>query len=200
MPSFFADHPILFAWIILPVLIFTARTADMTLSTLRIVSIAQGRRALAPLIGFVESLIWLLVISQVLQHLENPLCVVAYAGGFAAGNLVGLHLEQRLAFGMRLLRVILREGADQLVEALRRADFGVTAADGEGQEGPVRILFTLVRRRDLPRVLEMVRAHNPRAFFTIEDVRQAGEGFFPSLDPLPWPWGWMPWRSLRKSG
>ena len=199
MTSLLTDHPTFFAWVVLPILIFTARTADMTLSTLRIVSLAQGRRVLAPLIGFVESLIWLLVISQVLQHLANPLCVVAYAGGFATGNLVGLHLEQRLAFGMRLLRVILRDGADELVQNLRRAGFGVTVAAGEGLQGPVRILFTLVRRRDLGRALERVRAHSPRAFFTIEDVRQAGE-VLPAFDPLPWPWGWMPWRSLRHRG
>ncbi len=200
MPSFLADHPNLFAWVVLPILIFLARSGDVTLSTLRIVSIAQGRRVLAPVIGFCESLIWLLVISQVLQHLENPLCVVAYAGGFAAGNAMGLHLEQRLAFGMRLLRVIVREDADALTEALRKADFGVTVVGGEGAQGQVSILFTLVRRRDLMRATELVRAHCPRAFFTIEDVRQAAEGVFPPLTPLPWPWSWMPWRSLRNRG
>lgn len=200
MPSFLADHPNLFAWVVLPILIFLARSGDVTLSTLRIVSIAQGRRVLAPVIGFCESLIWLLVISQVLQHLENPLCVVAYAGGFAAGNSMGLHLEQRLAFGMRLLRVIVREEAGELIEALRQAGFGVTVVAGEGISGPVSILFTLVRRRDLERATELVRTLNPRAFFTVEDVRQAAEGVFPALTPLPWPWSWMPWRSLRNRG
>lgn len=199
MPSFLAEHPILFEWVVLPILIFAARTIDMTLSTLRIVSLAQGRRRLAPLIGFFESLIWLVVVGQALRHLENPLCVVAYAGGFAAGNLVGLTLERRLAFGMRLVRVIVREGADELVAALRQADFGVTVAAGEGLQGPVKILFTLVRRRDLERVAEMVRAHNPRAFLTVEDVRQAAQGVFPSFAQPRGPSSWMPWRRLRKS-
>lgn len=200
MQRLIIDHPDLYAWIVLPLLIFAARSVDMTLSTLRIVCIAQGRRLLAPLIGFVESLIWLLVIGQVLKHLANPMCVVAYAAGFATGNLVGLQLEQRLAFGMRLLRIILREHADELTEALRRAGFGVTVVAGVGLQGPVSILFTLARRRDLDRAIGVVSAHDPKAFFTIEDVRQAGEGFLPALNPLPWPWSWMPWRTLRKSG
>ncbi len=194
-------HPGVFEWVVLPLLIFGARTFDMTLSTLRIVFIAQGRRLLAPMIGFVESLIWLFVISQALQNLANPMCVVAYAGGFAAGNLAGLQLERRLALGMRLVRVILRqENGDKLIEALRGAGFGVTVVDGEGLRGPVKILFTLVRRRDLERAVELIRGRHPGAFFTVEDVRQAGDAYFPALSPLARPWGWMPWRTLRKSG
>jgi uncharacterized protein YebE (UPF0316 family) len=201
LPAWLAAHPGVFEWIVLPLLIFVARTTDMTLSTLRIVFIGQGRRLLAPLVGFVESLIWLFVVSQALRHLENPMCVVAYAGGFATGNLVGLQIEQRLALGMRLVRVIQRrESTDELIEALRGAGFGVTVAAGEGLHGPVKILFTLVRRRDLERAVDLIRAHNPGAFFTVEDVRQAGDAFYPALSPLPWPWGWMPWRTLRKSG
>ena len=172
------EEPV-FTWFILPLLIFLARTFDMTLSTLRIVFIAQGRHRLAPLVGFFESLLWLLVVGQALQHLSNPLCVVAYAGGFAFGNLVGLKVEQRLALGLRILRIILHQNADELVTALRERGLRVTEVDGEGSQGPVKILFTLLPRRSLESAITLVQDHNPTAFFSVEDVRQATEGMLP---------------------
>lgn len=172
----------LFHWIVLPLVIFMARTIDMSLSTLRIVFVAQGRRRLAPLVGFFESLIWLVVIAQALKHLDKPLCVIAYAGGFAMGNLVGLEIEHRLAMGLRLLRIFPHGDDQPLVDALRAHGQGVTVFDGQGVAGPVKMLFTLVRRRDLPVVLETVRRVDPVAFLSIEDVRQAVQGTYLPAD------------------
>lgn len=174
------SHPEgVYAWVVLPLLIFAARAFDMTLSTLRILFISQGRTKLAPFIGFFEALIWLIVMSQVLRHISNPMNAVAYAAGFAMGNLAGLRLEERLAMGMRILRIILPPDADELVADLRKAGFGVTVVDGDGLKGPVKILFTLVRRRDVTRALEIVRRHQASAFFSVEDVRQAAQVFYP---------------------
>jgi len=169
----------IYAWLVLPLAIFVARAFDMTLSTLRILFISQGRTKLAPLFGFFEALIWLLVMSQVLKHIANPMNAVAYAAGFAMGNLVGLRLEERLAMGMRILRIILPPDADELVADLREQGFGVTVVDGEGWKGPVKVLFTLVRRRDVSPALETVRRHHAGAFFSVEDVRQAAQIYFP---------------------
>lgn len=168
-------------WVLLPMLIFGARTVDMSLSTLRILFIAQGRRRLAPLVGFFESLIWLLVVGQAIKHLSNPLCVLAYAGGFACGNLVGMKIERRLAMGTRLLRIIPPGDAQALVDELRTQGQGVTVFDGLGVNGPVKMLFTIVRRRDLPQVLAKVDELVPHAFLSIEDVRQAHQGTY--LEP-----------------
>ncbi len=194
------------SWVLLPTIIFVARTLDMTLSTLRVVFISQGRRFLAPFVGFFEALIWILVISQVIQHLSNPFCAVAYAAGFAAGNSLGLFAEQRLAMGMQILRVIVPEtGASRLAEKLRDADFGVTVTDGEGLKGPVKILFALVRRREVNRALLIVQQTDPQIFYTIEGVRQAAAHLpprpapFPSFPTFEMPWSLGSWRALRKS-
>ena len=162
-----------FAWFFLPILIFLARTLDMTLSTLRIVSIAQGRGAFAAFVGFFESLLWLMVVGQALQHLSNPFCVVAYAGGFACGNLAGLKAEERLALGLRLLRIIVPQNAEDLVGALRARGLRVTEVQGMGFNGPVNILFTLLPRHALDSTILLVQDHHPKAFFSVEDVRQA---------------------------
>ncbi|NJL28940.1 MAG: DUF2179 domain-containing protein [Thermoanaerobaculia bacterium] len=197
--TFTAAHPTLFSWVILPILIFCARTTDMGLSTLRIVFIAQGRKMLAPLVGFFESLIWLFVIGQVIKHLDNPACLLAYAGGFACGNVVGLTIDRRLAIGRQVIRVIAREGIEPLVAAVKEADFGFTLVDGHGATGPVKILFTVARRRDVPRLVAMVEELVPKAFYSIEDVRQAAEGVFPPAQGLADLGRWRMWEALRKS-
>lgn len=193
MDALLAAHPVLVPWVILPLFFFVARTTDVGLSTLRIAFIAQGRIVLAPVIGFFEALIWLLVIGQALKFLDNPLCVVAYAGGFAMGNVFGLTLERRLAFGRQIVRIIVSNHPGDLIDTLRTAGHGVTVVDGEGMSGPVKILFTVVRRREVPAVLAVVRAREPRAFVSIEDVRRAEEGVFlrgrpRSLPGLDWSW------------
>ncbi len=189
-----------FSNLVLPALIFFARTLDMTLSTMRITFIAQGRTFLAPFFGFFESFIWLLIIGQVLQHLNNPLCAFAYAGGFAAGNSVGLYLERRLAVGNQVIRIITTGSAVGLASALRNAGVGVTVVDGEGSEGPVKILFSLVRRRDVKSMLALVRGQDPSAFYSIADVRQAVDRVYPALRAgSASPWSRILRRSQRKA-
>ena len=175
----------LFDWVILPLLIFVARCTDIGLSTLRIVFVSQGRTMLAATLGFFEALIWLIVIGQILPRLDNPLYVVAYCGGFATGNVVGLALDRRLAFGTQVLRIITQRDATALVAALRAAGFGVTTVDAEGMAGPVKLVFTVVPRRQTPLVRDLVQAHNPRSFVSVEDVRQAAEGQMPRTSGRP---------------
>jgi uncharacterized protein YebE (UPF0316 family) len=163
----------------IPLLIFLARTSDVSLSTLRIILVSRGHRRIAPLVGFGEVLIWLAALTQVLQHLDRPINFLAYAGGFAAGTWVGMLIEERLALGLVSLRVIAENDASGLIHDLSEAHFGVTSFAARGVQGRVRLIFTVLRRRDLPRALELVRRSQPRAFISISDVREAREGVLP---------------------
>jgi uncharacterized protein YebE (UPF0316 family) len=176
------DGPIHVA--ILSVLIFLARICDVTLGTMRIAFIARGHRFLAPLVGFFEVLIWLIALRQIMQNLTNPFFYASYAGGFAAGTFVGLWVEERMAIGSRIIRVITRGDARELVEALREADYGVTSIDAEGVEGRVQILFSVLKRQDVAKFIEIVDGYAPRAFYSIEDVRAVNEGVFPARRSL----------------
>lgn len=168
------------AYVLVPAAIFLARTLDMGLSTLRFVFISQGRRGMATAAGFFESLIWLLVVAQALQHVGNPVAVVGYAGGYAFGTWSGLWLEGKMAMGHRLLRVILpADDPGTVVDLMREEGQGVTVVEGEGMKGPVSILFTVARRRQIEKLISLIREHDPAAFFAVEDVRQANEGAFP---------------------
>lgn len=179
--TFFGLDPAapLFAWVVLPLLIFCARTVDVSLATLRIVAVAQGRTGMAAGLGFFESLLWLIIVAQALQHLDNPLCVIGYAGGYAFGNVVGLALERRLALGHRLVRVIVPgDDPGHVIDDLRQQGHAVTVVTGEGLKGSVQILFTIAKRKDVEQMIALIRERYPNAFFAVEDVRQAYEGYF----------------------
>lgn len=142
-----------YAWVILPVIVFIARICDVTLGTLRIIFISRGRRKIAPILGFFEVLIWIVAIGQLVQYLHSVTAFVAYAGGFAAGNYVGLWLEDRIAFGTYILRIMTSEGGEDLAKAIRHTGFGVTQVQGKGAVTDVTILYTIVKRRNVNQVM-----------------------------------------------
>jgi len=175
----FSTSPI-YAWVILPILIFLARIMDVSLGTVRLIFVSRGFKFLAPVAGFFEVLIWILVIGQIMQNLANPVCYVAYAGGFAAGNYIGLWVAERLSLGVVLIRVITQRDAGELIQQLRDQQYGVTVVDGQGSSGPVQIVFTIVRRREVAGVVGLVKTFNPRAFYSIEEVGFVESGVFPA--------------------
>jgi uncharacterized protein YebE (UPF0316 family) len=178
MDQSFLDSEI-FRWVVLPILIFFARMSDVTLGTLRNVFIAKGFKNIVPFIGFFEVLIWLISMRQIMQHLDNPLCYVGFAAGFAAGTYVGMFVERRLALGMQVLRIITHQNSDELILALKAENIGVTIIDGQGAKGPVKIIFTIIKRKDIDGIRKIIERYNPTAFYSIEDIRAANLGVFP---------------------
>lgn len=162
-------------WVIIPALIFLARICDVTLGTLRIVFISKGDKVIAPLLGFLEVLIWLIAITQVMENLSNVASYLAWAGGFATGNFLGLRVEQKLALGQVVVRVITVEPADNLVERLKGRGYRLTCVDARGTRGKVNLLFMIVKRKKLEEVIGIIRSFNPQAFYSIEDVRSVSE-------------------------
>lgn len=177
MTLFGAD---IYAWCILPVLIFLARIMDVSLGTIRIIFVSRDLKYLAPFVGFFEVLIWLLVIRQImLSDGNNTACIIAYAAGFASGTFVGMYIENLLSFGRVLIRVITRKEAGELVEYLKSSGYGLTCVDATGATGPVKLVFSIVERHDIPRIVEIIKRFNPNAFYTIEDVRFVSENVLP---------------------
>ena len=147
----------LFAWVILPILIFLARIADVSIGTVRVILVSRRLKYLAPLAGFFEVLIWILVIGQIMQNLSSPVCYLAYAGGFATGNFVGILIAEKLSLGTVLVRVIFPGRANGVLERLRERRYGVTSIDGQGATGPVQVVFTIVPRCEVDAVVELVK-------------------------------------------
>ena len=169
-----------FTWVVIPLLIFIARVADVSLGTIRVIFVSRGLKYLAPVVGFFEILIWLLAIGQIMQNLSNPACYIAYAGGFATGNFVGIWIAEKLSLGVVLIRVVTSKDASGLVEYLKSAKYGVTSVDGHGSSGEVKVVFTIVPRREVTSVVNLIKRFNPKAFYTIEEVGFVEEGIFPA--------------------
>jgi uncharacterized protein YebE (UPF0316 family) len=179
MTEFFSNHQILTSYVLLPIAIILARIIDVSIGTLRIILVSRGMKALAPLLGFFEVLIWLVAISQIIQNLSNWVNYVAYATGFALGNYIGMFIEERLAMGLVAIRIITQNDADDLIEEIQKMNIGTTSLAAKGMRGHVRLIFTIIKRKDQQIVLDLVRKFNPLAFVSVSDVRSVQEGYFP---------------------
>ena len=159
--------------LLLSLAIVGARVLDVTLGTLRTVSVIHGRRAAAFGLGFVEVLIWVVVVGKVIGTVgENPWYAVAYALGFALGNYLGITLEGRFAFGKQVVRVFTRRGGE-IAASLREQRIPVTEFDGRGKDGPIQMLFIELGRRDASRMLAKIRELDPHCYYVVDDIRLA---------------------------
>src|SRR5512138_420812 len=160
--SFFVISPELYAWVILPLLIFLARICDVSMETIRVIYISRGIKYLAPVIAFFEIVIWLLAMEVVMQDLSNVANFMAFALGFAMGTYVGLVIEERLSIGMVILRIITTaESEGEISLFLAKENCGVTRLDARGSRGDVKMILSLVNRTDLPRITRFIRTVSP---------------------------------------
>ena len=162
-------------YVLMPLLIFVARVADVSINTLRIMFMMNGKKNIVPILGFFEALIWLLAIGQIFQNVNNPLSYLAYAGGFATGTYVGMTLDEKLALGRVLVRVITPKPLPSLLEFMKEKDFRFTNVGAEGRYGKVNLLFTVLKRDQLQEFIARVKQSDEKAFYTIESVKRVSE-------------------------
>jgi uncharacterized protein YebE (UPF0316 family) len=187
-----------FTYLIVPLLICMSRIVDVTLGTLRIILVSKGAKKLAPVLGFFEVLIWLIAIGQVMQNLTNVVNYIAYATGFALGNYIGIIIEHKIAIGMVVVRVITRHDATDLVNFFKKSKYGITVLDANDGYENVDVIFTVIKRSDLPRIVKVIKKFNPAAFYSVEDVRFVSNAVLPST--TKWrKFRFNPLASLRKS-
>jgi len=179
MESFFTDtlgfSSDIFSFLILPLLIFLARICDVSINTIRIIYMLGGRRITATLLGFFEAFIWLLVIREIFKHLDNWLCYVAYPAGFACGIFVGMIIEEKIAYGKVIVRIITRKDVTALIQYLNIQHFRFTKVNAEGPDGNETLVFTVLERERLDDLLNKLKELIPTAFYTIEKVKAAAE-------------------------
>jgi uncharacterized protein YebE (UPF0316 family) len=158
--------------------IFILRVADMSLDTIRVLFVVRGRKRLAWVLGFFQSLIFVVAITTVLANLDNFLNIIGYAAGFATGNVVGMIIEERLAIGHVHITVISPLRGSAITEALRETGFAVTEIPARGKGGTVSVLLVDVLRKDVDHVETIVLETDHEAFVTAEDVRPIRRGFW----------------------
>lgn len=164
-----------FSYFLLPLLIFLARIFDVSINTVRIIYVLGGRKFTSTLLGFFESFIWLMAIRQIFEHLDNWMCYVAYPAGFAAGIFVGMIIEEKIAYGKVIVRIITRKDIHVLLQYLNKQFFRYTHVNAEGPDGHENLVFTVLEREKLEGLLETLRDIIPTAFYTVEKVNRAAE-------------------------
>jgi uncharacterized protein YebE (UPF0316 family) len=167
------------------VYIFVAELAVVTLSTLRTICIARGMKYSAPTLGFFEICLWLSAIKCVMQNLDDARCALAFAAGFTLGNYLGLLVEQALALGSVVVRCVTPRDAAALIDGLKAARYGVTSLPGQGANGPVTVILTVVPRRDLPAVVALLEEFDPDLFYSVEALQTAASGVSPGKAGFP---------------
>ena len=164
----------LFAYVILPLLIILARIIDVSIGTIKIIFIAKGFKKIAPFLAFFEVMIWLTAVTQVIDNLDNLVCFIAYCFGFAIGGYIGMLIEERIALGVEVIRIITRKTADNLINVLRNEGYGITFMKAEGNTGKVGIIYTVVSRKNKNHIIELIKHHNPNAFYNKITTRNDG--------------------------
>lgn len=166
----------LIAWVVIPVLIFLARLVDVSLATLRHILVYRGVKKVVPFLAFIEILIWTLAITQVMENLSNAAAFLAWALGFSVGTYLGMIIEERLALGHQLVRVIHQKMPTDFIESLKEKGYGVTSLGAHGAFGQVDISLIVSPRKRLGQLLKMLNNMTPQPFYTVEDVRTVGAG------------------------
>jgi len=164
-------------WVIIPMFIFIARIFDVSIGTLRIILMNRGYKTFAPLLGFVEILIWVIAISKIMENLDNWVNYIFYAAGFATGNYVGMYIEEKLAIGKVGVRIVTKRGAEKLIKNIADQGFGITYIDAKGKYGDVHVIYSTCKRKRLNQLLDLIHEFNPKAFYTIEDIRYANHDY-----------------------
>lgn len=158
--------------------IFSLRISDMTLDTLRVLFVMRGRKLPAWVLGFIQSLIFVVAIGSVLQNLDNPLNIIGYAAGFATGNVIGMVVEERLAIGHILLNIVSPRRGTAIAERLRQEGYAVTEISARGKDGMVTLLNCSVLRKKVEKVRSVVNEVDENAFITADDIRPVRRGFW----------------------
>ena len=157
--------------------IFFARIVDVSIGTIRIILISQGYRHIAPLLAFVEILIWLTAIGKALSNLNSIFSYFIYAGGFAAGNYIGMLLESKLSIGFQSIRIITSKKVTALPMILKEEGFDVSILNGKSNKGEIYIIYTVVRKRNVKKIVDITNSMEPNAYITIENVQSHKSGF-----------------------
>ena len=161
------------------VLIFVARVCDVSLATVRTLMVVQGRKMQAAVIGFFEVTIYIVALNKVVSSLDNPMNLLFYALGFAAGNYVGITIENKIALGNLGAQIILKtDDNKELVDRLRDNNFGITVMSGYGKDGPREVLNVALNRKDLMKLKNLVYEYDEKAFITVNNISPISGGFF----------------------
>ena len=161
---------------ILCIKIFFVRILDVSLGTLRTMITVKGKMFYASLIGFVEILIWFLIVREALNTDNTSIFVaLSYALGFATGTYIGGILSSKFIDGNLGLQIITKHL--EMVDILRKAGYGVTVMDVEGKEDNQYMLFVEINKKSYEHVHNLIKQADKNAFTVANETKYVQNGY-----------------------
>jgi uncharacterized protein YebE (UPF0316 family) len=161
----------------IPLLILAARIIETSLETVRTIYIARGHANLSAYIGIAKTGIWLLSTGLVLTNLSDYWNLFAYLAGYGLGTLLGMEIEKLISLGHVIVRLITSDDPQPLIANLAGLGYGMTRIEGTGSfSNTVTIIFMIVPRPALGRLMDILSREYPSVLYTVEDVRNVREG------------------------
>ncbi len=164
-------------WVV-ALFIFTVRVLNMAVDTVRMLTVMRGMRTITWILGIFQTVLFVLALGSVLTDLNNPVKLMAYSVGFATGNVIGMMIEKRLAFGFINMTIVSSMRGQELAEKLRSQGHAVTEIPARGKDGSVEILECSVQRKFAQDVQKAVLDCDPSAFITSRDIHRIWRGYW----------------------
>lgn len=160
--------------------IFFIRILDVSLGTIRTILIIKGKNITASITGFIEVAIWFAVVREALNTEETSLWViVAYAGGFAIGTLVGSILSEKFIQGNLGVQVI-TEHKDTIIKTLHEKGYAVSVIDvrGKNEDNLKYMLFIEINKKKFDHLRKIIKNLDPKAFIVVNETKYVQNGYF----------------------
>ncbi len=181
----------------IPILIFFGRIYDVTIGTMRMITVITGHKYLSAALGFCEVSIWVIAVGSVVNSLDNPFAILAFAGGYSCGTLLGMTVEGKLALGYRVVQVINTDRSIHLAQKIRGWNYICTQLEGHGRDGNVEITLTAIKRKNLDDLMSKLSTTVPNAFISVERADRA-TGFTPMTIRKGYGFPWKRIGLIRK--
>ena len=164
--------------ILLCIKIFFVRILDVSLGTIRTIITIRGKNFIASLIGFIEILVWFLVVKEAINTDDNSIWIaISYALGFASGTYIGGFLSSRFVKTNLTLQVIPNK-ADELINKLRNKNYAVTILDIKGKsKNHNKMLMLEINSNKLNDVKNIIRSIDKKAFVIVGEAKYVFNGY-----------------------
>ena len=161
-------------------IICAAKIVEISIQSLKTCMMVQGQRLKAAGLGFVECLLWGLVVAGVIGTLgDNPLLLVFYCIGYAAGLFIGSTIESKLALGTSNLELIASDDSTEKITAyLEEQGKGYTVFAGHGSKDKMNMIFIVLPRKEVSKTLKAIRrVCDNKVFVVASEVSKYAGGY-----------------------
>ncbi|MBE6609117.1 MAG: DUF2179 domain-containing protein [Ruminococcaceae bacterium] len=168
-------HPI-----VVCLIVCFAKIIEITIQSLKTCMMVRGQRLKAAGLGFIECVIWGVVISTIIGTLgDNLFLLLFYCIGYATGLFLGSTIENKIALGTSNLELIANdESTEKITDYLKKNNKGYTVLSGHGSKDKMNMIFIVLPRKEASKVIKEIRAIcENKVFVAASEVSRYAGGY-----------------------